>query len=87
LAKLTPLRELNAEEDYFRGFVEVCRHPWLRSATHLYSVRLDDHTAEALIACPYLTGLRVLQTHTEPLSPAVRRRFCRHFAAALVDGS
>jgi uncharacterized protein (TIGR02996 family) len=44
---------------------------------------LIDSVAEALIACRYLGKIRLIDADTKPLSPNVRQRFHKRFAAVL----
>ncbi|MFO0825605.1 MAG: TIGR02996 domain-containing protein [Gemmataceae bacterium] len=83
LAELTPIRQLNLENDSV--WPTVWSQPWLRSLTHLYDVSIEsDAQAEAILASPYLAGLRHLQVaRLNNLSPNVRRRFRKRFKAIL----
>lgn len=82
LARLTPVRELNLDDPGWR-LDELWRQPWLRSVTHLSGLYLSNSVAEAMIACPHLTGLRVLKCDRERLDARVRRWFVRRFGHAL----
>jgi uncharacterized protein (TIGR02996 family) len=82
LARLTPVREL-----YFLNapIPDVWKLPLLKSVTHIYEVRLDPDTAEAMLACPYLNGLRVLASRWSHLDKPLRKRFVQRFGHALPD--
>ena len=83
LARLTPVRELNVGDDPGWHLGELLQQPWLRSVTHLSGLVIGLRTAEAMIACPYLSGLRVIQCDLRPLDKPLRRRFVQRFGHAL----
>jgi uncharacterized protein (TIGR02996 family) len=81
LACRTPVRELNIVSDV--GLNELWGQSWLRSVTHLYGLDLTQPVAEALLACPYLVGLRVLGGRLRDVDKPLRRRFVQRFGHAL----
>lgn len=85
LAKLTPVRELYFPDDAFASgsLTDVWKLPLLKSVTHLYGVRLDPITANAMLACPHLTGLRVLASSWSHLDKPLRKRLVQRFGPAL----
>jgi uncharacterized protein (TIGR02996 family) len=84
LAQLTPVRELFLRPCNSGNVLALCRRTWLRSITALYlpSARLNANAIRALIDCPYLENLRVLDVVAgdvpEPLARDFHRRFRRH---------
>ena len=88
LARLTPVRELHVVRGGapYGELRDLWRQPWLRSVTHLYGVELSDWSAPALLASPYLTGLRVLQSRWSHLEKPLRRQVVQRFGHALPPG-
>lgn len=83
LVRLTPVRELNLLDCDSGSLQDLWQQPWLRSVTHLYGLELHPSTAEAMLNCPYLTGLRVLQSRWNQLDKTLRRRLLQRFGHAL----
>jgi len=85
LARLTPMRELNLDCDSCGSWSlkDLWQQPWLRAVTHLYGLELHPSTAEDMLNCPYLTGLRVLESRWKDLSKPLRQRFVKRFGHAL----
>lgn len=89
LAHLTPVREIYLE--YRKGrddavdLTEMWHLPWVRSLTHVYNLRLDARTAEAMLRAPRLPKLRHL-TVTGELPDELWERFRQHFGGVLRGG-
>jgi uncharacterized protein (TIGR02996 family) len=85
LARLTPVRELFLRPVSPGSVVALCRgRPWVRSVTHLYldGMGMNDAAADALVACPYLSGLKVLRYGEKLMNDEPRKRFHARFPFA-----
>jgi uncharacterized protein (TIGR02996 family) len=86
LARLTPVRELFLRPVSAGSVVALCRNrPWVRSLTHLYleGMGMNDAAADALTACPHLSGLRVLRFGEKLMNDEPWRRFFARFPFAV----
>jgi uncharacterized protein (TIGR02996 family) len=88
LTQLTPVRELFLRPCNSGNVLALCRRPWLRSITALYlpAARLNANAIRALIDCPYLEGLRVLDVVAGDVPEPLAREFRRRFGHQLVRG-
>jgi uncharacterized protein (TIGR02996 family) len=85
LAQLTPVRELFLRPCNSGNVLGLCRRPWLRSITALYlHAHLNANAIRALIDCPYLENLRVLDVLTGDVPDPLAREFRRRFGHQLV---
>lgn len=86
LARLTPVRELFLRPCNSGNVIALCRRLWLRSVWALYlpSVRLNENAVRALIDCPYLQNLRVLDVVAGDVPESTAREFHRRFRRHLV---
>jgi uncharacterized protein (TIGR02996 family) len=86
LARLTPVRELFLSPCNSANVVTLCKRPWLRSVTALYlrRARLYSNAVHALINCPYLENLRVLEAVAGNVSEETVKKFHRRFGQHLV---
>jgi uncharacterized protein (TIGR02996 family) len=86
LSRLTPVRKLFLRPCNPEHIVTLCKRSWLRSVTDLYvhSARLSYKAVRALIDCPYLDSLRVLDVVAGDVSEDAVKEFQRRFGRHLV---